>query len=300
MNHVALTKGIAIMKTIIHTYGFDTTKPDEYAAWAALKAKLATWPPPMDAKADDGPTASAVNYRAAMAKLDGATIELETAHLFDNQWSTAPIPGVSDSGLRVFDWRINRHYNLSFISGHWLEQTAEMIQIREQTHACGYCGKQEPASAGLVFCPHCIDSEYLKASDLPLTRMRRVSEGHRYRVPDLTEAELAERLPLFKRAQLTGITERGIARMAKARADIKIKYEREREAARLEFEGFTWFMDKGINTDNLIFYSHTGRFCFGWRNKVDAELLSAVLDVVSEFPYPYDIKTADGRTLSGG
>jgi hypothetical protein len=288
------------MKTIIHTYRFDVNIPEQAQAYAALREKLQYHPHAMDAWGDDGPTTSAVHYRAAMAKLDGATIELETDHLFDNQWNTAPIPGISDSGLRVFDWRINRYPNKNIIDGHWLEQTAKMISARDHTHKCGYCGKQEPDSAGFVFCPHCLDSEYLTVADLRLTRMRRCSEGLRYRTPDLTEAERATLLPLFKQAQTTGITERGKARLAKARVDIKAKYEREREAARLEFEGFTWFMDRGIRTDNLIFYSHTGRFCFGWRSAVDAELLSTVLDVVSEFPYPYDIKTADGRTLSGG
>src|SRR5574342_721932 len=155
-----------------------------------------------------------------------------------------------------------------------------MRDIRRNTHKCGYCGKQEPAQKGYVFCPHCIGSAYLKSSELHLLRMMPVEfEGNR---APLTEAEQAHLLPLYKEAQLHG-NERDKA--------IYI--------AETEFKGFTWLMDHGIKTDNCIYYSHTDRFSFGWRNPVDAEFLSELLDVVSEFPFAYEIKTQDGRTLSG-
>lgn len=69
--------------------------------------------------------------------------------------------------------------------------------------------------------------------------------------------------------------------------------------AKTERDGFLWFMNRGIRVDNLIFYTHTGCFCFGWRSPIDAELRDALLDVISEFPFPYDLKCNDGKTLSG-
>jgi hypothetical protein len=68
-----------------------------------------------------------------------------------------------------------------------------------------------------------------------------------------------------------------------------------------ERDGRTWWTCKGFhNLDNLIYYAHTDVFTWGWRQPVGPVLLGQLLDVVSEFPYPYAIKTHDGRTLEGG
>lgn len=61
-----------------------------------------------------------------------------------------------------------------------------------------------------------------------------------------------------------------------------------------------WLLDHGISIENVIYYSHTDTFCFGWRDKCGAEFVGQVLEVISEFPYPYEIKCADGRKLEGG
>jgi hypothetical protein len=279
------------MKTTIHTYRFDTHKPEERAAYDTLRAQLKTQARCMESHG------GGMHYRP---ELDGKFIELETAHLFDNQWNTAPIPGISDKGLRVFDWAqdYQPYGNPNIKQGHYLDITDEMRAIRDNTAKCGYCGAQEPVGAH-VFCPHCLDSEYLTEKDLPLTRMRPVSTPFGAEIPTLSDAERAALMPKFQDAQLHGSTERGKARIAKARADVIAKCNKETRAAITERDGFLWFMDRGIRTDNLIFYSHTGRFCFGWRQPCDAALVSALLDIVSEFPFSYDIKCADGRTLSG-
>src|SRR5215472_14446345 len=136
------------LQTIFHAYRFDLDNATERTAWEALKAKLTaeglevfeTW----------GGKGS--HYQP---ELDGRILELETAHLFDNQWNTAPIEGHTDKGLRVFDWA--KDYPIDFspniARGHWLEQTAEMREVRRNTVGCGYCGRQEPAAKGYVFCP---------------------------------------------------------------------------------------------------------------------------------------------------
>lgn len=65
-------------------------------------------------------------------------------------------------------------------------------------------------------------------------------------------------------------------------------------------DGKLWLLDHGLSIENVIYYSHTNRFCFGWDLPVSPVVESTILDVISEFPYSYDIKTQDGRTLSGG
>lgn len=285
--------------TVYHAYSFDLAKPDDATAYAALSERL---------------KATGIRQMHSLGthyfpSMDGITVDLETKHLFNNQWNTAPIPSATakdaaEKGLRVFDWAEEAifnaygHENKNLRRGHWLEQTPAMTTIRQAIHTCGYCGKQEPADKGLAFCPHCIDSPYLEAKQLHLTRMVCIADTDKPRAK-LTDAERAERLPLYKAAQLHGSTERGKARIAKERAEIESDFRKSTESATTKRDGLTWLMDKGIRIDNCIYYSHTGRFCFGWRQPVSEELKSDLLDIVSEFPFPYDIKCADGKTLSG-
>lgn len=87
---------------------------------------------------------------------------------------------------------------------------------------------------------------------------------------------------------------------AKAREDLIIGCARKIRHLEIEREGQLWWLDRGIPIDNLIYYSHTGVFTFGWRHPVEPALLSRILDVVSEFPGAYAIKTAEGKVLEGG
>lgn len=281
------------METILHAYRFDISKPNEKTAYDALRAMLSGT---MGLKCFE--TWGGGSHW--MPTLDGHTLTLETESLFNNQWNTAPI-GESKSGYRVFDWAQDYHSrdigkNPLIKQGHWLEQTAEMREIRRNTNGCGYCGKQEAAAKGLVFCDKCLDSPYLKAAELHLLRMVAVDESDKKRA-ELTEAERAYLLPLYKAAQLHGSTERGKARIAKERADLEAEYLKTTAAAKTKRDGFLWLMNHGINTENCIYYSHTDRFSFGWRRPVDKEMESAILEVISEFPFSYEIKTEDGRKL---
>lgn len=278
------------MKTIIHTYSYDTKEGDA-AAYAALVARLANHPHRMHAIGE--------YYVPAW---DGQTVELETKHLFSNQWNTAA-GSLSEKGSRVFDWAeeaifINGVERPHIKRGHWLEQTPEMVAIRQETATCGYCGHHHPTGA-FAFCPDCLGSEYLKEGDLPLTRMLPVAETWSGKRAPLTPAELAERLPLFIHAQTYGNTERDRVRLAKQRVDINHKAELRIDQAKTERDGMIWLLDHGLKIDNVIFYSHTGRFGFGWRTKLSAAELAALQAAIgAEFAFPYDIETDDGRKLS--
>ena len=271
------------IKTTLHAYWFDTRKPNDAKAFSKLHSRLIrtngkcfeTW-------------GGNSHY---CPKLDGP-IELETEHLFDNQWNSTT--------HRVFDWAQDHpiDFDKRIKRGHYLDITNEMRELRRNRMACGYCGKQEPAQKGNVFCPHCIGSQYLKESELYMLRMRPVSDGHKERAP-LTPAESAHLVPLYRDAQIHGNTERDKTRIAKERADLTKNRDDTIRNANMKHDGFLWFMNRGIRTDNMIFYTHTGRFSWGWRTPVSADLLSHLLDVVTEFPFPYDVKCADGRMLSG-
>jgi len=283
------------MQTTVHTYYFDTTKPSEKTAYLALVDQLKA----AGLRCFEMYPSTENGWREKIEALDGQQVTLETEHLFLNQWNTAPIAGVSDLGMRLMDWSQNIFRQSGSIkSGYWLEQTPEMRDVRRNTNECGYCGHQQPAANGAVFCPDCLDSEYLKQSDLHLLRLLAIDDGAE-RAP-LTDAEAAHLLPLYKDAQLRGSSERGKKRIAKKRADIEETYQRKTRTAQIERDGFLWLMDHGmpvVLVDNCIYYAHVDKFSFGWHSPVDAVLVSELLDVISEFPFVYEIKCADGRKL---
>ena len=272
------------IKTTLHAYWFDTRKPDDAKAFSDLRSRLVK---------TNGDCFETWGGNSHYCPNLAGPIELETDHLFDNQWNSTT--------HRVFDWAQDHpiDFDKRIKRGHYLDITDEMRELRRNRMACGYCGKQEPAQKGNVFCPHCIGSQYLKESELYLLRMRPVSDGRRERAP-LTPAELAHLLPIYRDAQIYGNTERDKARITKERADLTKDRDDTIHNANIKHDGFLWFMDRGIRTDNLIFYTHAGRFSWGWKTPVSADFLSHLLDVITEFPFPYDIKCADGRTLSGG
>ena len=61
-------------------------------------------------------------------------------------------------------------------------------------------------------------------------------------------------------------------------------------ALNAERSGLLWLLDHGCEIENVIYYSHTRRFCVGWRHALTPAAISTWLDVLCEFPYGYDIK----------
>jgi hypothetical protein len=58
----------------------------------------------------------------------------------------------------------------------------------------------------------------------------------------------------------------------------------------IERDGKLWMIEHGIDIGNAIYYSHTGRWCFGWYKELAPETISALLEVLTKFPFDYDIK----------
>ena len=274
------------LKTIIHTFHFDLRKTAEKESWLALRTLLKGGPREMESHG------GASHWHNQITS--GSAITLETKHLFSNQWNTSADSEVL-SAYRVFDFAFDYKPNGNgFIRrGHWLEQTKEMQELRANTCACRYCGKQEPAQKGYVFCPYCIGSEYLTEDKLFLTRMLPVYEPAGFKIPPLSDSDRAYLMPLFIDAQTNGNNARDKKRIAQKRADILKSKNNAIFAAQTEFDGFTWLMDNGIKTDNCIYYKHTNKFSFGWREKLSEELVQTFRDKLNGFPFDYTVETAN-------
>lgn len=266
------------LKTILHHYSFESAAHPEYKAMVRR----------IEANADG--RGHWINSWDGKGKRSGEpgtseAIEVETQHIFNNQWNTA-------DGRRVFDWY--EEYRRDHIKrGHWVEITPEMAQARRDTLKCGYCAKHygphhEPAPG--PFCVACLDSEYLKPEDIHLLRLLPVIEPQPERAA-LTEDERAALMPEYIRRQTTGDDSRAKKKRDKQRADVLAKYEKETVNATTERDGMLWLWDHGVSLDNVIYYDHSGKFSFGWRSPLSPEVKSALLDLLCEFPFDYEFKT---------
>lgn len=85
---------------------------------------------------------------------------------------------------------------------------------------------------------------------------------------------------------------------AKERADVLRRYANTTRKATAERDAMLWLLDHGITTENAIYYDHTKTLSFGWRTPYGPVATSRLLDVISEYPGAYEIKTADGRKLT--
>jgi len=76
--------------------------------------------------------------------VEGKTLEVETKHLFKDQFNTPPIPGVSELGLRIMEDSVERVID----------------DERPGKVRCNWCGAN--CSADELECPNCRNSGYLE------------------------------------------------------------------------------------------------------------------------------------------
>ena len=81
-------------------------------------------------------TPSEVSYHAQLKLVDGFELEVETEHLFTDQFNTSPIEGVSELGMRILHGAV-----------------AEVIDDeRPGKMKCGYCGKHQAIDEDCMNC----------------------------------------------------------------------------------------------------------------------------------------------------
>lgn len=281
----------------LHYYRFDLDQPEQAQAWADLILELKEQG--YQCHIDDRSRvqsfdASNHKFWEMVRKVTGP-IEVEPDHLFDNQMNTAPIEGVTESGLRLWDWIMVRYPNPKIIDGYYVGPRAELQKLRETVRRCGYCGSHYwPGEADeQKFCNRCLDSTYLKTELLPLLRLRPVAEMSKD-APPITQDELAELMPRYREAQLRGGTERALALTMRYRDNAAKAYTKAVADATAEFVGMTWLLDHGVPPENFIFYKHIGRWAAGWRQKLDDSIAKDLVASLRGFPFPVDVHGDSG------
>jgi rubrerythrin len=91
----------------------------------------------------DGYSKRELEWIDTLKKVSGKTIEVETDYLFNNQFNTAPIKGVSERGLRIME-------NL-------VEEVIDDERIGK--YKCNWCGGYSEKKDK---CPNCGKAKYLK------------------------------------------------------------------------------------------------------------------------------------------
>jgi hypothetical protein len=283
--------------TTLRTFSFDTSKPDDRAAWDDLRRSLeSTHPRCMESISN--PEGDHIRVGRLLAN---APVDLEIDHLFDNQWNTV-------SGHRVFDWALDYRTHGPYKTGYYLDQMEWMKRLRSETFKCGYCGASythASADVARMFCSKCLGSEHLRPSELQLLRLKPVSDARGKR-EELTPDEEAWLIPMYREHQ--GLTRERTqtslqATRRKRIGNLILVAERAcaelMDAARIETAAYTWLMDHGFREiENAIYYKHTKRFHFGWLKPLNPESLSQLLDIIAGFSFDYDITCSDGRKLS--
>ena len=276
------------MKVKLHPYKFDLSNKNENAAYHALSKTLR----------EKGLSLFRAWSGATPDRELASTVEetIDATHIFENQYNT--------ESARRFDWKEDAHPHLPkrLVVGYWSELPVEFLELRRQTEKCGYCGAlygpRHAKKEDETFCLACLASPYLKESELLLLRLRKVSEKHTDSSP-LTTEERDYLIPLFLEAKRNGALKREEEKLAKIKAKVEGKIEEARqkaeklmESAKNEQAGLQWLLDRGFAgvIDNVIYYDHLQAFGFGWRSPLSEIVASDLLDVLSEFPFRYEIQ----------
>jgi hypothetical protein len=202
--------------------------------------------------------------------------DVETKQLFNNQSNT--------TNLRIFDFAdYSMHPDSSRMRyGHYIENLDELNAARDLRHSCGYCGHQADAPTD-EWCPKCLGSEYLTPEYYKLLKMQPVSDkSERHAQPP---AEVLEEI-VVKQAAMTKL---------KIEKQIQTKFnmlDQKLKDAKLETEFLRECVDRGVgirHLDNMIFYSHTQRFCFGWRRAIPEAEKASILEKITPILHLYEV-----------
>jgi len=263
------------IKTYLHTYHLDVSKEEDRIEYEKIK---------INRMINNVELFNVIETRNK-GTIESREVELETEFIFGNQWNTK-------DGKRIFNWYEEIVPNKNIKKGHYLNIVPEMIEICEKTYKCGYCGAEYYGHENKgLFCLACLDSEYLKEDELYLLRLKPVefdkSSPEREK---LTEKEKAELLPLYIQRQTTGDDSRNVQKLQKQRKRIEDDYYNTIANAKTECDGMLWLMDHNVSVDNVIYYDHTKRFCFGWRSPIESTVKPTLIEKLKDFPFNYDIK----------
>jgi hypothetical protein len=194
---------------------------------------------------------------------------VETEHMFNNQYNVRGINGEEKKNLRIFEYC--RMLNDSTYRGrgdlkptnigYYIAEGIEEIRAYQNriTH-CNYCGAQYIDSKQKI-CDKCLDSKYLEPDNYKLLWLTGLNE--KYKSEELPAGTVKK----IKRLQ----KERAIKDLKKQRAEYVLRLMVKKIDSEAEFNFKHLLIDAEFSVkelENLIFYTHSNTFCFGWRESI--------------------------------
>jgi len=210
-------------------------------------------------------------------QIKSGVYHVETKQLFNNQYNTV-------EGFRIFEYseKLSVPNARKMGSGYYISKGIEKIrEAQKRVKECGYCGKHYVDSSK-KWCSSCSGSEYLERNNYKLLQLQPLSKDN----------PIYDKEPpkyLINKIQIEQRKTASRKVMAEQKRDIE-KAKKDVVNAKTVLLAKKWLIRNNVYTDNVIFYSHKDVFSFGWRGTLDKQYKSDLLDVISEFPYNYEIK----------
>lgn len=205
---------------------------------------------------------------------------IETKHIFANQYNTV-------EGFRIHEYnRRYSEYNHSLTDiGYYInpEDIKKIREVQKQVKVCNYCEAQYWNSKQ-KWCNKCLGSEYLAESEMYMLELLPL---------------LDDRSAINKDIKIPKYLINKKRKLYNAKMHLKNKQRQANDLeeakqgiieAKTKYNAKKWLIDNNVYTDNVIYYSHLKKFSFGWRGTLDSQYKSRLLDVLSKFPYDYEIK----------
>lgn len=220
-------------------------------------------------------------------KYEDATLDQST--IFDNQFNTI-------EGERVFDWNEPIFENRNIRMGYYISlSTKQAIDAYRSTMVkCSFCGHKEQKSEK-VFCDKCLGSQYLKESELHLTRLVSVLTPCSERGKNLSISP--EHREMYRIAQLQQKIEyirQQAERRNKKIVELKETLKKEIEQKTYKCEIQCMVLEAGFDIDNLIYYAHKNEWVWGWNKPLSQEESEIIRS--ANLPFDFTIKMKDGTT----
>jgi hypothetical protein len=203
---------------------------------------------------------------------------IETDFLFSDQFNTV-------EGFRIYLWSEIIYPNRDIKEGYYLTgDIDELLAAQKNQLSCGYCGKRHDArEIDYKFCKDCLHSEYLTQDCLHLLRLMPVDKFNPKRPKEITKELQAE---FNNRAHQMYLNNRKRLKLKaqKLLQDDAVK----RESDRYETELQAALMFGGLEVGNLIYYNHTKKWVYGWRDRVSKDEYNDYMLKASELELPLD------------
>lgn len=218
-------------------------------------------------------------------RIPAGEYELDLDYIFSNQYNTKGKDG--RNGFRVFEYSeplsCGNGHNSPLGYGYYISEGIEEIRaLQKQIKVCGYCGKQY-LNTKKHFCTACLGSEYLKEENYCLLRLVELMAKDKFNYENVVlPQELIEKI---KKAQYKNRLKRLKEEKASKLASIK----KEIASSKKELIAFKWLIERDIDFKNVIYYSYTDTFSFGWRESLSEKEQEELYKKMVGFPYSWEI-----------